>query len=94
MVYMYEWSISMASWQTNAALLVAFLAWVAFRANDVGIVEAIADNATAITARVFPQRDDGASVAVRLEGRVASDAPCEITANFTVWALDPIWAGA
>ena len=61
---------------------------------DRSIVEAIADNATAITARVFPQRDDGASVAVRLEGRVASDAPCEITANFTVWALDPIWAGA
>ena len=59
---------------------------------DRSIVEAIADNATAITARVFPQRDDGASVAVRLEGRVASDAPCEISANFSAWALNSIWA--
>ena len=36
---------------------------------DRSIVEVIANNASAITARVFPQRDDSTTVAVAIEGQ-------------------------
>jgi sucrose-6-phosphate hydrolase SacC (GH32 family) len=61
---------------------------------DRSIVEAIANDATAITARVFPQRNDSTTVAVLLEG-FPLNAPselsstCTVTADFSAWALRP-----
>ena len=57
---------------------------------DRSIVEAIADNATAITARVFPQCDDSTSIRVLLAGGLPSSAngTCSVTAVFKAWALE------
>eukprot|EP00729_Bicosta_minor_P002094 gene2094-11946_t len=57
---------------------------------DRSIVEVIANNATAITARVFPQRDNSTAVMVAVEGGVGASAAaknCTVTADFSAWSL-------
>ena len=61
---------------------------------DRSIVEVIADNASAITARVFPQREDSTAVMVAVEGEVlagglnsAAAKNCTVTADFSAWSL-------
>ena len=61
---------------------------------DRSIIEVIADNATAITARAFPQRENSTAVMVAVEGEMGASAAasvstkhCTITADFSVWLL-------